>query len=231
MQLQHQTEMLTQQLLKLKQRQEDTEEAAHERAPLLSPPAGTPQASPKGGRRLSRDSSVSRSPRSGIAGSTRGGFGVPAPPANSPVAGPKSLKESSPQPAARFVPTSTDPLQRTYGGGLSGDKGLACALDMVPSRQLLGLGDSDAIPPYVPSPPKPELRSDPLVPQSTEEIAGAGAPLSHILGSLSHAADEECWKLLHDQLATMHQGVQEFAKRSCPTRPMRNGSGPPGLVQ
>lgn len=231
MQLQHQTEMLTQQLLKLKQRQEDTEEAAHERAPLLSPPAGTPQASPKGGRRLSRDSSVSRSPRSGIAGSTRGGFGVPAPPANSPVAGPKSLKESSPQPAARCVPTSTDPLQRTYGGGLSGDKGLACALDMVPSRQLLGLGDSDAIPPYVPSPPKPELRSDPLVPQSTEEIAGAGAPLSHILGSLSHAADEECWKLLHDQLATMHQGVQEFAKRSCPTRPMRNGSGPPGLVQ
>ncbi|CAE7789492.1 unnamed protein product, partial [Symbiodinium sp. CCMP2456] len=83
----------------------------------------------------------------------------------------------------------------------------------------------------VPSPPKPELRSEPLVPQSTEEIAGAGAPLSHILGSLSHAADEECWKLLHDQLATMHQGVQEFAKRSCPTRPMRNGSGPPGLVQ
>ena len=30
--------------------------------------------------------------------------------------------------------------------------------------------------PQVPSPPKPELRSDPLVPQSTEEIAGAGAP-------------------------------------------------------
>eukprot|EP00439_Symbiodinium_sp_Y106_P077620 s3541_g16.t1 len=117
MQLQHQTEMLTQQLLKLKQRQEDTEEAAHERAPLLSPPAGTPQ-----------DGHID--PISWDCGRRR------------------MSKESSPQPAARFVPTSTDPFQRTYGGGVSGDKGLACALDMVPNRQLLGLGDADAIPPY-----------------------------------------------------------------------------------
>ncbi|CAJ1408910.1 unnamed protein product [Effrenium voratum] len=236
-------QQLLQQLLQLKQKREEeekVEEPAQERV-LLSPPHATPKSSPLSPRRLSRDSSTSRSPAfaAGTRPSAKPGKNRPVTPMNSPAAFSGAGDEGVPHvfvsmPRGATPAAGTPPLQEELTSllptlTLAGDRGLASALNSVPSRGRLGIAEAEEIDELVLEPAPPALTESSPQAQQAEAMADEGTPMSDILGSLSSAADQECWKLLQDQLAVMHRDVQDYAHRTFPAKRFQrvNGAGPP----